>query len=46
MEFLDRMSAGASQVSMEALSNFRDLKPTTKDHLTKVYVSKCSQSSS
>lgn len=37
MELLDRFSEGANKVSMEALTNFKDIKPATKEHLTRVY---------
>jgi len=40
-DFLERLHSGANKISFEAISNFRDIKPQTKDHLTKVYATLC-----
>lgn len=37
MEFVQAFGDNANKMSAEALSNFNDIKPATKTHLTKVY---------
>merc|ERR1711934_432711 len=41
MEFLDRLKDNSSKMTMEAVTNFKEIKPAARDHLTKVYATLC-----
>merc|ERR1711934_66679 len=41
MEFLDRLKDNSSKMTMEAVTNFKVIKPAARDHLTKVYATLC-----